>query len=531
MRKLAVVLALSAASAGCFDDPNNPKTWIKKLDDIREQKEAVRQLIKLKDPAAVGPLIKLYERTRDTEQLKAIAQFKDPSSVPTLIDSLDYSEDDFDRASVAATALGEIGDKSAVEPLIKAASKPLPVKTRANVVKLEAMKALAKMKDPRAVDLLIKIVGTPAEEQDFFLNKSAALALGQFADPRSVPVLIRGLFMSGAGATAGANIFQECRLALVAIGEPAGDKLVETLKRKNPEVEEDAKKRDFFPGIVEQKVSILLQDLHSAKTLPGMLEVLKTEDLGLKAGLGKGVSGHQSLILAVGEVGGPEAVKALLGILNDPKAPKKLRGASAEALNLAGDLSALPSLKKLADVKFIDPKTKTIDPEMGAVVAAAATAYSRLADEANATTTWQKMPPDLEETDAHRVFQAADVRLAVAKECKQDAACYAKVLAVKDNDIFKGETTWIRAEKAAFTLARLGKPGVDELLKQVGHPDPTARLTIVAGLGRRADAGCAACLEALDKQIDKDAGKGAQLKSLADEMKIARAKIRNNKAP
>ena len=64
-----------------------------------------------------------------------------------MIDSLEYSEESFDNAATAANALGDTPDPSAVEPLIKALQKPLRIKTRANIVKLEAMKSLAKIDD------------------------------------------------------------------------------------------------------------------------------------------------------------------------------------------------------------------------------------------------------------------------------------------------------------------------------------------------------------------------------------------------
>src|SRR5579883_3500329 len=226
MRKLALVALLSQFVIGCYSDENDPKTWIKKLDDPRDQKEAVRRLVKLHDKQAVAPLLALYNKTHDPEHLKALATFDDPATVPALIDALDYSEESFDKASIAATALGEIGDKSAVPDLVKAVLKPLPIKTRANVVKLEAMKALARIKDPRAVDALVKVLSTPADEQDFFLNKVAAKSLADFADPKAVPALVRGLFMTGRGA----GIYQECRTALIAIGDPSVDTLVQAMQ-------------------------------------------------------------------------------------------------------------------------------------------------------------------------------------------------------------------------------------------------------------------------------------------------------------
>src|SRR5262249_15138394 len=132
---LLYLLSSGLAAVGCVDDPRDPKTWIKKLDDPREKHEAVLQLTKLNDPEAVPALINLYKRSKDPNHLKAVAHFKDKRSIDVMIEALDgYSEESFDGAAVAANALGELGDPKAVDPLMKALGKPLPVKTRANIV-------------------------------------------------------------------------------------------------------------------------------------------------------------------------------------------------------------------------------------------------------------------------------------------------------------------------------------------------------------------------------------------------------------
>src|SRR4051794_19929471 len=108
MRQATVVAALFVM--GCIADPRDPKTWIKQLDDPRGKDEAVIQLVKLKDPAAVPALLDLYKKTKDPNHLKAIASFKDKRSLDAMIDSLDYTEESFDSAAVAANALGDIPD-------------------------------------------------------------------------------------------------------------------------------------------------------------------------------------------------------------------------------------------------------------------------------------------------------------------------------------------------------------------------------------------------------------------------------------
>ncbi len=515
MRRSLVVAVSLLFAAGCVDDPRDPNTWIKKLNDPREQKDAVRELVKIHDAAGVPPLIDLFKKTKDPEHLRAIASFKDKRSVPIMIDALDYSEDSFDNASIAATSLGDTPDPSAVDPLMKALLKPLPIKTRANVVKLEAMKSLAKIGDKRGVEALDKVLSTSADDQDFFLNKVAARSLANFRDPKSVPFLIRGLFMTGRGA----DIFAECRTALVAIGEPAVQPLVQAMQHKNDGLEADAKKYEFLAGIIVQKTSILLGDLHAKSAVPALLDELKKPDDGLKAGPGKGVSGHQSVIVALGVIATPEVKAPLMSILNDAKQPAKLRAAAAEALNALGDPAALPSLLKVAGEKFINEKTKEIDGDHGALVAAAATAYSRLAWAEQANVTWQKLPPDLEESDAHVVFKNATARLELAKACKKDVACYAKAINDKDG---------AKADKAALMLGRLGKPGLAELVKALTTPDPNTRMIVLIALGQAADKSCADCRTALDKQIATDEEK-AMLKKLGvvDEMRVLAARLGN----
>lgn len=514
MRRTALLVApvafVTVVLSGCFSDPNDPQTWIKKLDDPRESKEAVRQLVKLKDKQAVAPLIEQYKKTKDPEQIRAIASFADPSSVPVLIDALDFTESSYDAASIAATALGEIGDKSAIGALSKAATKSLSIKSRANIVRVEAIKALIKMKDPRTVDTFISILSRTADEQDFYLNKLAAQALGDVPDPKAVPALVRGLFMTGRGGAA--DIYQPCRTALITIGDPAVDKVVETLQRKNTEVEEDAKKYEFIPGIVVQKTSSILGDLRARRAVPALLEELKKPDEGLAAGEGKGVSGHQSIILALGQIGDPSAVKPLAAIAADAKKPQKYRVAAGEALNILGDQSALPALAAIAKTKWL--KGHDIDTDAAQLAASGITSYSRLAGPKAPLLGLPKIDPELAEMVD--VAKAGDDRIALAKECGEDVACYGKAL--KDPNA-------ARVEKAAYSLSRLGKAALPQLLKHLGNKDQGVRLTVLFGIGRIADGSCTECKKALDEQIATDESKGARLRGMVDEMHAVRAML------
>src|SRR4029453_17768261 len=223
------------------------------------------------------------------------------------IEALDYTEDDFDRATIAAGALGEMKAPEGVAPLIKAAEKELPVKSRANNARIAAMRALVKIGDKRALPTLMKCLTTSADDQDFLLNQKAALGLAEFRDPQSIPALTKGLFMTGRGT----GIFQECRLALVRIGAPAIDPMIALLQEKNPEIQEMAAKLKFeepppvgTPGVVPHKAAILLGDLRAKKAVPALAARLKQKARGDE---------HRSALIALGYIASPQAGERILG--------------------------------------------------------------------------------------------------------------------------------------------------------------------------------------------------------------------------
>lgn len=515
---MAFLCATWLCSAGCVDDPQDPKTWIKQLDDPREQREAVRQLAKLKSDEAFEPLVKLFKKNHDPELVKIIGSFRSEKAVDFLIEQLDYSTDDFETAEHAAIGLrllaerddkGREAARKAVDPLIKAIGKKLPIKTKANVVKAEAMHTLGVIKDARAVDALDQVLETSADEQDFFLNKEAAKYLGELQDPRSVPSLVRGLFMTGRGA----NIFQPCRLALVRIGgDAAVDKLVQTLQRKNPTIEEDAKKYQFIPGVIAQKMSILLGDLRNKKAVPALLGELGKKDEGLAPG---GVSGHQSVLQALGLIAEPSSAKEIMRIAADPKANPKHRAAAAAALNFMNAKEALPVLLAGAKTTYFDPKKKEIDQDKAMLAAQMVTEYSRLLATDDMQTLLALMKSAPPETDVQIAFRNAAARSQVVLKCKQDAACYGEMLHDKAS---------ARSEKAAFMLGRLGRAGLPHLLRGIDHADSATRFAVLFALTRVANKNDKDVQKALADQIDRDKTK-EPLRVLVDEMYVTQAII------
>jgi HEAT repeat protein len=513
----AVPLALGAGLGGCTGDPNDPQTWAKQLKNLRTQKEALDRLANMdveKARPAVPALIELYKDTTRPEHLEALARYRDERTKPVMIEALEYTDDNFDKATIAAGVLGEMKAKDAVDPLIKAAEKALPVKSRANNAKLAAMRALVKIGDKRAVPTLMKILSTSADEQDFALNQKAALGLAELRDPDAIPALIKGLFMTGRGS----NIFQECRLALVRIGAPAVDPMIQLLNRKNPEIEEMAKQLKFdevTPGVIPFKAAALLGDLRARRAVPALQARLKQKQQGGE---------HTAIVIALGLIAERPGVDTLIGILKDSKAEPSVRVSSSNALYLSGDRRAVSTLLDIAKTGYV-----TVGGQKASDLrATAAIDLARIAGP-DAFDAFKALAE--KEKDAQGVFGMALDRMLVAKECGSELKCYGEKL---------NDASWTRAEKAAFAIgfsgnAEQGLPLLLGALKplasmnQERFPVHQAILYALTRLGSRS---CTECQEKLQKQIERDekAIRIPGARDLLGETRVALAVIENKGA-
>ncbi len=517
IRKLAVLSLIAGLGlAACAGDPNDPMTWAKKLGNIRDQQEALNQLARMgvdRARVAVPSIIALYKETKKPEHLEALVRYKEPSAIPLYIEALDFTEDDFDRAIVAAGALGEMREQAveAVPALIKAVEHQLPIKSRANNVRLASIRALVKIGDKRAVPALMKVLTTSADEQDFLLNQKAALGLAELRDPQAIPALIKGMFMTGRGA----NIFQECRLGLVRIGEPAVAPLIELLNEKNAEINEMARKLDFdkySPGIVRFKAAMLLGDLRAANAVKALAANLKVP---AKSGE------HKSILISLGFIGTKDAVDVLLGVLRDKKAEPTARQAAEDGIYLSGDRRAVPILMETAKNGYVVVGgQKASDLRANAAIDLARIAGAEQYDEFKALVDKEK--------EVQGVFGEALDRMQVAKECGDKIECYGKHLS---------DPSWPRAEKAAFWIGFSGnaKQGIPLLLAAL---KPVANLTqdrypvqqaMLQSLARLATKNDKAVIEALEKQIERDenAVRLPGARDLLGEARVTLAVIQN----
>jgi HEAT repeat protein len=500
--------------AAC-EDPKDPQTWIGKLRDPEHAPKAVRELEKLGDPVAIEPLCDLYRDFESPNILKAIIRLteKDPDNkkaIETLISALEFTEDKYHNATKAADALADLDAKEAVEPLTNVLHRPMSIKSRANLAKLAAIKALGRLGDPKAVPDLIRVMERRPEEQDFLLNKQAAVALGQIGDARAVPVLIRGLFMS---STIQGTSYPQARVALVRIGPPGVPDLVKALKGEDKRLNMMAKELKFQDGVILGKIARVLGDMRAHKATEPLLKILAKADTGND--YTKGLDG---VIEALAKIGDEEAVDPLIKILKSRRAHYKIRMQVCQAFTVMGSKKAIPVLLDVSEHGNIEGGYTNLRE-------GAAMAYSRIvgAEVDKGVPKMKEMIADPKLKDFKAtigVFEEALDRMEVAQECKDDATCYGKKLGDQDLSL-------AQREKAGIMVGILenGREALPDLIEALPVREPVLRLFYLESAKRIGNAGDKKLIEVIEKLAKKDSKRkvkylGADLAS-ADKVALA----------
>jgi HEAT repeat protein len=152
-----------------------------------------------------------------------IRKRKDRRAIDALI--IQLNDTDFLVPSRSAEALGAIGDKKAVLPLIKALKGEFNKNRtlRGDIdLRRSATKALGLIGDREAVPALMSVL----EERD--LKTEVIVALGSIKDPRAVPALIRCLTDDDP------NVRRLAATALKDMGDPAGLEAVKDIPEYKP---------------------------------------------------------------------------------------------------------------------------------------------------------------------------------------------------------------------------------------------------------------------------------------------------------
>jgi HEAT repeat protein len=485
---MVAVLGLGFLLTAC-DDPKDPKTWIKKLRNPEHATQAVKELQKIGDPVAVQPLCDLYKDFESPNILKAIISFKDKRAIPTLTGAIVLSEEKYHNGTLAAKALADLKATEAVDALCKVVVQAWPIKSRANLLKISSIDALADIGDKKAVPCLMQALEKRPEEQDFLVNKKAATALGELGDPAAVSILIRGLFMA---STIQGPSYPQANVALVKIGKPAIQPLINAMQGKDEKLEAMGKALQFHEGVILQKTAWVLGDMMAVEAVEPLLEIYNKRKLEIEDEEIKGLDG---VITALGQIGDERAVDPLLKGLSNKKANYKLRMQITQALTVLGPKKALPGLVEAMEKGYVSMEGM----DFTNLNEGAAMAFGRIVG-AEAEKYYSKVETIMKDKrlsagETQKLFKEVLERMDLAKECKDDSTCYGKKL----ND---AALALVKREKAAIMIGNLpdGRKALPDAITALKIREPVLRLFLlqsVKKMGKATDADLVKTLEAL----------------------------------
>lgn len=519
---LAVVL-LGLMVSGCKGDPKTPEFWEKALKDARRTQERVRLIEDLRTSGNLNPsflpMLHAQLGSEKKAEVKAsiarlVGQLKDKSSVQPLTDAVDWSAGDSEGNKMnreIAAALGLIGDPAAVPTLLRM------LKAKDHYVQVEAISALGGLRAKEAVDPLMSLA--LSDEGEPFIAKKAVQALGDIGDPKAVPALVKLMFKQH---PRGQVFYAESSFALYQIGRPASDALLPVIKGEDKELISWAKESRVAEPALYAKSAQVLGDLRDTRAEQALLSKLafKTDSPAMELLV------RMKSADALGRLRSKDAVKPIAALVGTEEPEARID--YAWALARIGGRDALPALLKSAPAGIWNAREASVsaigllgdEREQAAVEKLAKEEPARTEADCEALPDYPGCrTPDQLGTKHAAMITAQGKRLAVAKECRADTACWAKKL---------GDPEPAVRSRAAVELGRAGKPeGMDALLKQLADADLDVRLATIQAVDWLIDDSpearklAAQALPAIDKQINDERGKTEFVKVNEDLKRLA----------
>jgi hypothetical protein len=529
-RLLLATLAL-AAFVGCADE-NDPKTWVKRLDDPAQRAPAIKRLgqffedamtknNKNRDSAEVKGLLDMIvepmaqqytkggldDKTRK-ELIKELADMRDPRIAPALAKAFqDYeagkSDEDVRYAAQAAKGLAETGkftDQTAIDALWTCFGKFSPTKSKSINTTTDLHDAVLAVKHPsygpKAVEkLAAKVVldDQPVNDQTDFWQMTAVQVIKELNFKPAAKALVTVLVTREK-----IKLANVAKAALMKMPKEAVPQLISALNAKTDfavaEGSYGAEKGWLIP-VIDVLSYISTPDAKKAVlgAIPGAdnddnrrafalyLVQFPTDSATLDAF--KATYAKLPPIASKPDVTGKERL-SLLALADKFYEPAMVPWMLKEASAAKGDLILT------AQVNAIVAAIKIMQPDQ-----------TKLVEEAMKSLDSQKMSQkEKEDIDAavHKPYTQAN---ALVSQCNKDASCYVKVL---DETIPAERGANAKAIKAAAMAATLGNDATRaELVTKVAKVlNPGARLATVEAIDHLAPNGDVKAAEALEKVVE-----------------------------
>ncbi|EYF01295.1 HEAT repeat domain-containing protein [Chondromyces apiculatus] len=266
---VSTVTVAAGTLVGCADE-NEPSTWVKRLDDPATTPAAVNRLVQFFEDAMTrdnkdrnGPTVKplldtiiepltqkcvagdLDERS-NSKLIKFISDTRDPRGAPCLIKALkDYKPESTEEdVRWACRAVGAMKLKEAAGPLMEVFQKIKVSKPKAGAIYRDVYDAMKQVNDPAWETQLLTNIGRPIVDtkdipnlrDEMFWQITSAEILGLQKSEKAVTPLLKMLLSPNKSQG-----HMTAMLALVKIGKPAVQPVVDLLDGKNAELVEYSK--------------------------------------------------------------------------------------------------------------------------------------------------------------------------------------------------------------------------------------------------------------------------------------------------
>lgn len=415
IRSAGLALAGLLALTACPKDEFDADTWIDQLEDFEsptEFKNAVKKLEQLKDPKAIKPLKKAWEKyNRAPYILRAIVHIAEqekygdkqgPFWTEDAMAVLETAVGDYDTgdprsiedAMYAADALGRARQDSSIVVLVAAATKKLPKLNPGQNVRIAALRALGNYgNNTKAVQTLIRVLEADLEAQDIRVHAAAANGLAATGSAEGLQPLLMALYRVSA-------IFQQVRRALTVIGPAAIPELIKIYEGKHAELEKFAKENKFAidcdkaqgprskckaPGNLRFKAATLLGDLYASEAADMLARSLRD---GPKVAFfdpsgAPGPYDHAAVLDALRKIGDAGTANAVFAYAASSGTDNQVRPIAIDVFSmLSSSRKGLDFLEGIVTGESSLVSGKDVDdsdPLIEAIKKAGALAYARLA--------------------------------------------------------------------------------------------------------------------------------------------------------
>lgn len=527
--------ALAAVPACKTEDPNAFETHTAKLEDPTTRGAAIGQLKRLVKGVAAND-DEARKKEFAEKVLPTFAEIWDeaPESRADMLEMardvgrpeaavlfnkaivLDGSSEGHKAAVLALQGIREANATDSVDTIVEQLRATIkdPSKDKGELegqIRLEYVKTLGELGDPKGVDVLIETLEVPPDEQPRAIHREAIKALGELRAEKAVdPLLASTLRLPDSFSTT--DVFNRAMIALAAIGKPAREGALKMFRGENQEIQKLAAEAEMplddsaiktiaskylgaigDPAAAEDLVAFMPKDdcAEGAKLEEEeeAAAILLRKQISRQIGfLGNEVANDalcscalssnrpddmEEIAQAMGWIGGDKAVECLSNVVQTAEYQldavassdfqKELRWEGVRFLILAAKPKDVPAVREAIEA------AKKSDPKVA------------------------------EEIDKAGFGKTLDMM----DECKDDKACYLEVV----ND---ANAEWYKREKAAVEVARLGKGNKDDAIavsKAFKVRNPVARVTVALLVPQMLEGKtCQACVEAMEGVLEAEKG-------------------------